>query len=258
MVGRTVLDLSDMMLYASCPLKYQYLDAEGGREVYTLDERELVTLALKDTCIKYLQTRGLRKPWTSKHAIAFLSRRWSDYQQSSDTQTVNQAKVTEVLLKAQDRAINLHKLFSTRDEVAAVNMPIERSFRDLTVRDTIDAIIVSKTFRGRATSVELIVLDSGLENPSNQSFVARVRAMLAITYSHRYLLDYKAPLKSYILNVYNGTRREISLHKDHRFNYSKLLQNIQHGIDNKVFYPRPSEETCKYCVYRKRCKWSNS
>lgn len=245
------------MLYASCPLKYQYLDADGPREFYTLDERELVALALKDTCIKYLQTRGLRKPWTSKQAIAFLSRRWAYYQSISSEQTVNQSKVTQVLLKAQDRAINIHKLFSVRDEVAAVSMPIERSFRDLTVRDTIDAIIVSKTFRGRATSIELLVLDAGLENPSNQSFVARVRAMLAITYSHRYLLDYKAPLRSYILNVYNGTRREISLSKDHRFNYSKLLRNIQHGIDNKVFYPRPSEETCKYCVYRKRCKWSN-
>lgn len=231
---------------------------EQGEEILSdVDDKLLVSEALRDTAIKYFQYVGLGKSCTKKFLYSYFSTRWAEYNATYGKLGKRTKSLSDTILKAQDRIANLDSLLEKDFQVAAVAFPYERSLGQIVVTDTIDLISLNKIRSdGGATEVNITVFDSNISNSNASSFPTRIRALMSLAYARRELLGSDLNINTKVVNLFNGTHQMIDLTREHRFNYPRLLRNIAHQCSADLFYPTSLSTVCVTCPFRICCSWS--
>jgi CRISPR/Cas system-associated exonuclease Cas4 (RecB family) len=230
---------------------------ELGEELaYDVDDKHLVSEALRDTVVKYFQYVGFGKACTKKFLYSFFSTRWSEYNTAYGSLAKRTKHLSDTILKAQKNLSNIDSLLEKDFQIAAVAFPYERAVGSIVVADTIDLISVNK-LRGDngTTEVNIVVLDTTDTNASSNLFAVRMRALMSLAYARRDLLGSDLNINTKVVNFLSGSHKNVSLSREHRFNYPRLLKSIAKNIEDKNFYPTSVASVCKTCVFRMDCQW---
>jgi CRISPR/Cas system-associated exonuclease Cas4 (RecB family) len=165
--------------------------------------------------------------------------------------------VTHPLLKVHDNIMQLNSWLPERAEVVAVNFPLQRSFKEFDIEDKLDVVLARRVLNSRATEVEVIILDDGLTRSNDKDLGSTLRAQLGSAYVRREFTSASTTIKTILLNVYHNERKEITLSRDQKMNYPRIIKGLVTSISNKHVYPRASYDTCKYCCFT-YCLWRQS
>jgi CRISPR/Cas system-associated exonuclease Cas4 (RecB family) len=159
-------------------------------------------------------------------------------------------------LKANELALKVKDVYDKSDrEIIATKYPIERSIRGFVVKDSVDVIVLKSNGPKKPKTLELYQLTTQLSKDTTVTFFDTLKALLSISMIRRdFSLD--IPVKCIVLNTLNLQKKEITLEKKHRVNYPRIISSIVKSIENDVFYPRESKETCANCIFKNKCIWS--
>jgi hypothetical protein len=214
----------------------------------------MIGLALRNTTIKFLHTIGMGKKWSGIVGAGYFSKQWVKMRDGVGSS--KSKKDFDILTSAYDRALKLDSLLSPGDEVAIVDMPYDRSIRNIVISDSIDAVVIKKVRKKDISVVELWIVSPSTEESSIPKFEDCLRALLGISYLRRGLVDAHTLITPYIVNPYNSSKTEIVLDKRHRVRYPRLIRNVVQSIDMKLRFPIQSEKNCGRCPASKKCEWS--
>lgn len=240
-------------MYTSCPLKYRL--AKESDDIKSHDAKHVITAALRDTYLKHLHMVGAGRPWSKKAAGAYFSRAWAS--RKSSFVHKSSKKITTTLLRAHEKVLDINSWIPSGHQVAVAEMPFERRIRDIVVSDTVDGIIIKKLKRQNISVAELWIFDDTINGVANHDFGATLRALLGYSYVRKTLIDSRTQLTCHIVNVYHGTKRELSLSKEQRINYPRILRDIAESIESDIFYPHSSRNNCEHCFFSDECHWSS-
>jgi hypothetical protein len=245
--------LKDICLYTVCPLKLFYKNAGKQMIVSDADDRYIISTALRETYIKYFQLKGLGKPMSIRRAAALFSSLAFDYKSKWTKDSSKFFQDTKSLVDAHSLVVNIDKFLNPSDELVAALFPLERNIGQHIVKDESDLIIFRHPPK-KESYVEIVYFDiSNRDDPVD--FNLLLRANFGLSVVTRELMGEALTIKSTLYNLLSGKITEITLSREHRFNYQKLIRNIINGIEAKVYYPRPSYGTCEHCSYSNNCSW---
>lgn len=160
----------------------------------------------------------------------------------------------KALIAAHDSVLKMPSLLNPTDELVAVNYPLERTIRGITVQDEVDLIFLRHP-PSKESYVEMIYLDTSLRMPNEADFGFLLKANYGYSVVQRELIGSSIQVRCTILNVLTNKRIEISFKEEQRFNYQRLISNLSKGIENEIFYPRPSFGACDTCTFKQTCSW---
>lgn len=138
-----------------------------------------------------------------------------------------------------------------RDEVVAVNFPIELSLTSkLIVTDSVDILIINKEKR-RQTIRGISLMDTDSNN--NERYLD-LRANIFKMTIQRYLGNQIRRHYKYEVRSFTSPDKIIEPKLYQRYPIIRLVTNIMKGIKHGVWYPTTSKETCKQCHLKRICK----
>jgi CRISPR/Cas system-associated exonuclease Cas4 (RecB family) len=91
--------------------------------------------------------------------------------------------------------------------------------------------------------------------PDEKDFGFLLKANYGYSVVLRELISSSIQVRCTVLNVLTNKRIEISFKEEQRFNYQRLISNLAKGIENEIFYPRPSFGACETCTFKQTCSW---
>lgn len=240
-------------MYAKCSLKYLYKISGKESIVSDADERYIMSVALKDTYIKYFHQKGLGKPMNNSNAMSMFSSKLIAYKTKWLKDKSLAIQDTKTLLTAHQNIVDAEKFINPEDELIAASFPVERVIGDRMIKDEID-LIVFRHPKNKESYIEIIYFDV---NPlqSKPDFTVMLRANLGLTVVKQDLMGEALIVKCTVYNILSGKSTDIELSHEHRFNYRRFIKSLFTGIESKLFYPRDSYNVCEHCSYSSICSW---
>jgi len=252
-----VYNLSDLILYAACPAKYKYYKDSNVKLYYDLDDRTIVSSALKDTYIYYFQKLAFTKVGPSPVSTTkFFSKKWHEYKSMFNATGKVAGRTAPDIIKGHEAAINAQAVFDKDYEICAVNFPVEMAIDQNIYKDSVDLVLLHRP-PGKYASVVIVFFDASGKPTAANDFGAILRAIFGTICVKRDLITTGIKVKCILFNALHQTSREIDQTTEHSFNYPKIITNLAKAVDLDLFYPRASNDTCNYCTWNTICSWKS-
>lgn len=244
-------NLSDLILYATCPYKYRYkVESKSGTSIYA-DDSFIVASALKESYLWYFQRLGLNSPIKPLELTRHFSKKCLDYKRASFSDTSNIVLDAKLLIQAHDLVLNADKILGPKDELVAVSYPVERTFKESLIKDTVDLIVLRRP-KNEPPYVNVMFINIKGELPNDFNLLLRAHFGYSVV-----LRELAKDLKVVctVLDVLSNKTSVISLKPNERVAYVRIINSLILGIRSKVYYPRPSNGACETCTFRSVCAW---
>ncbi len=246
-------DLKDLCIYSTCSLKYHYKSINKPALPGGADERYIINIALKESYIRYFQHKGLSKPIAIGKLMAFFSSRVLHYKSIWTSNQSFKIDDTKALIDAHSLIVNIENFINPYDELVAVSFPVERVIGGSMITDEIDMIVFRHPPK-KESYIEIVYFDiNSLQDKPD--FTMLLRANLGTSIVTRELMGEALKIRPVVYHIQSGKSLELQLQHEQRLNYQRLIKNLIKGIDNKIYYPRPSYGACEHCNYFNICSW---
>lgn len=248
------INISDIVLYMQCPLKYKIYKELDYSVPYNADSKTIISCALRDTIVQAYKLAGSRRGYTIDGLSRYFSKCWSVYRKTYVSMGGIMEKYRGYLFDAHKRVVD----FTLPDgfDVALTEYPIERVIRGNIYKDMIDVILVNKKDTKKIT---LIFFDTSLAKKSEIDYGTQLRALVGRSCFIRELQgDNTIEITCRVVNLYHKYTREIQSSVPDKLNYPRAVNNINKAIKSKLFYPRASEDACNTCFFKEQCHWKIS
>lgn len=247
-------ELTDLILYAECPLKVKFKLNKKLKLPEYADDRRLISTALRDSYIYYFQRMGLNSTPSPQKIAAYFSKKCMEYKKAMSNDPSVVIKDTKALIVAHENVLNVNRLLGEGDELVAINYPVERSLLKNTIKDSIDMIVLKHQPKAQ-TYVELTYFDTSESKTDEKDLGILLRANLGYGIVSRELVSNFTEVKCNVLNVMSNKKTEITLERGQRWNYHRVIGSLIKGIEADIYYPRASKGACDHCKWGTVCNW---
>ena len=258
-MSKPIYNIEDIVTFTICPLKLKNLSKiEESSTYYIGDENLMLGAVLKKTFLYYAMSFVTQYQIKSKTVFSKFSALWTEYRHVYNKLGYSSIGNVENISQAYDAVAKFRQHLPKGSEVCLVNMPYVKSFKDFDIKDTVDIVFVHKLGKTNATEIEIVTIDSDITRPSRTSLLSRVRSMMQEVMVRRELASHDVKIRSSILNLYTGNKQSVSLAREHRLNYRRILRQICSAMSDGADYPTPTKYNCARCVFSRSCTWSDS
>lgn len=240
-------DIYDVADYSSCPYKLTFKHKDEDKKIF----ENTISNLTKDLCLFYIGKKFLNKPISIYGLNSKLNKLWDLYKKNK-----------KVFIGKNKKRDKIEELMSVKNRINFINDLVQEEENvlafDYEFKFRIDSIII----KGKCLAI------SELNNTYRIIIMPDNSPINDVKDNYHYLTIgnyfYLAALQEFegitdnivvdVINTYKGIVYRPILKS--RQDIEEYFRTLIKGIENELFYPRPSYYTCKYnCDYRKQCKW---
>lgn len=241
-------------MYMVCPFKYSLNVLYKRSPIYLADDRNIIISSLKETYFKHFHMRSLNLQWSLADASKYFSKTWAIKKQKLLSSSKYLFNTTPDLIKANDIVLTFDKIHKDV-EIGVIDYNVSKVIDNYIINSSLDMLCMTDEYIGTNRVVEIYLVDFSFLEPI-LSIEHIIKYLIIKSSVQKELIGTHITLRPYIYSIVLNKKIPIVISQDFKSTYPVLLKNVINSIENNIYYPRVSKETCTNCIFKDRCKWN--